>query len=506
MKNKIVTLEKSALSKKVTVSGSYTFNFESGYNNGAITGSDKADTIKVAGKGLTVTGGKGNDQITSSGNGNVFVYKTGDGKDVINNFSESDILSISGTADVTTSGSDVIFTVGTGKITLAGAADKNFTYKDSDGEHTYPPEDESDPTVKIIPSSYSGSSIKVSDEIITIDASALKKGIKIVGNGLDNSIVGGKGDDTIDGYTGDDTLTGGDGADVFTYMDGDGNDVITDYEQADKISIVSGAVNGISINRRDVVFDVGTYGEKITLTGAADKGITYIDAGGREHNWFNGNEVVTFNDKRSTVTLAKKYWKDNFDIADYGDYKTINAATVTQDLLVKGNENANNISGGHGNDTIYGGKGGDTLEGGDGADVFVYRKGDGKDTIVDYTAEDVIKIESGALSGNVVIKDNDVVFTVGVGKITVQNAAANGTKITIIDEDGKISTQSYGNIAWFLEDDDNFSTDSELSALVETKTYLSAAQIDSFGLSKEENFITYSVKNILRGEKIFEEI
>jgi hypothetical protein len=60
----------------------------------------------------------------------------------------------------------------------------------------------------------------------------------IAGNGGDDSIQGGTGDDTIDGGTGNDTIagganddviTGGEGFDTFTFNQGDGDDVITDF-------------------------------------------------------------------------------------------------------------------------------------------------------------------------------------------------------------------------------------------------------------------------------------
>ncbi|CAN7416836.1 hypothetical protein LJR219_002668 [Phenylobacterium sp. LjRoot219] len=49
-----------------------------------------------------------------------------------------------------------------------------------------------------------------------------------------------------------------------------------------------------------------------------------------------------------------------------------------------GRGGADTISGGRGNDTIIGGRGQDLLSGGPGRDVFVFRPGDGRDTILDF--------------------------------------------------------------------------------------------------------------------------
>ncbi len=308
MKNKIVTLEKSALSKKVTVSGSYTFNFESGYNNGAITGSDKADTIKVAGKGLTVTGGRGNDTLTSSGKGNVFVYNAGDGNDVIKNFSASDVLSISGTAKVSTSSSDVVFTVGKGKITLTGAAEEAITYEDKNGKHDYLNGERAivtnDETEVTVFSAFKDKTFDAADygsKIVTIDASTVKHDLEIIGNSKANKILGGK------------------GADIFVYYNGDGNDLITDYEQEDTI-VIKDSTAQISSKRKDIILTIGK--GKITLKGAADKSITYVDKNG-EHNfsanvaWFLEDENNFSTDNQlSDLIETKTYLPAQIDFVD----------------------------------------------------------------------------------------------------------------------------------------------------------------------------------------------
>ncbi len=131
-----ISLDGDELTKAVTVSGSFAYEI-SNYEDGAIVGSTGADSISVDGDEVTVTGGKGDDYIDlgTSSKGNRFVYKSGDGDDVIANFTNgTDILQIEGTVTAKQSGSDVIVTVKngttTGTITLEGFNEKTLTVYD----------------------------------------------------------------------------------------------------------------------------------------------------------------------------------------------------------------------------------------------------------------------------------------------------------------------------------------------------------------------------------------
>ena len=495
-------------------------------NDVAITANKKANRI-IGGDGNdTIIGGTGNDTLTGGKGSDVFVYASGDGNDLITDYAAEDIVSItSGTAKLATKNKNVIITVGNRKITLTGGAGKVITYVDTNGEKTYSQTGlttNADSTGVTLLSNYSAKAFdvnknsnvsKVAKTIKTIDASKVPHSLtitgndnlnKITGSSQDDSLVGnagadtilgGDGKDTINGGKGNDSLKGGNGADTFIYNSGDGDDVIVDYtEGEDIISIVGGATVGnitTSKNKKDVILPVGTgkNAGKITLKNAASQIITYRDKNGL-HTY---PQIFTTDGEK--ITLTKKFNKDSFNVDDYeGEYKTIDASAVIKGIEIIGNAKANLIFGGTENDTIYGGKGNDTLQGNSGADVFVYSSGDGNDVIVDYASEDKIKIAKGTINSHTV-KDKDVVFTIGSGKITVQSGA--GKKITIINEKGKSSTKTYtaADTAWFLEDDNNFTTDNELSELVETKTYLPTAQIDtSTTLFNDNSFITYSNK------------
>ncbi len=133
---KKISLTTAQLGKKVSVSGAYEYDFASDYSGAAITGSAAADDITVAGTGLSITGGKGDDSIDlGTGGGNVFIYASGEGKDVIADFTATDRLKITkGTPVVESEDSDVIVTVGAGSIRLTDAAGQTISILDSNNK------------------------------------------------------------------------------------------------------------------------------------------------------------------------------------------------------------------------------------------------------------------------------------------------------------------------------------------------------------------------------------
>ena len=94
------------------------------------------------------------------------------------------------------------------------------------------------------------------------------------------------------------------------------------------------------------------------------------------------------------------------------------------------------MNGGAGNDNV-------TLSGDAGGNIFSYTAGDGNDIIYKFNANDKIQI----LGTTVVkenIKNNDVVFKVGKGKITVRDAAKSDMTITLVESEDKIiSAKTY---------------------------------------------------------------
>lgn len=76
----------------------------------------------------------------------------------------------------------------------------------------------------------SRASIALPDHVEDLEFSRSDRWHTLEGNDLDNRITSGEGSQAIAGHEGNDTLTGGSGADSFGFFQGDGHDVITDFE------------------------------------------------------------------------------------------------------------------------------------------------------------------------------------------------------------------------------------------------------------------------------------
>lgn len=219
--------------------------------------------------------------------------------------------------------------------------------------------------------------------------------------------------------------------------------------------------------------------------------------------------------KNSLLTVDSSFKGETIDLANYTDIKKVNASKLTAGVEIIGNEKANSIKGGAGNDTISGnsgndtliggkgndeiygdggtnllkggkgkdtlyGGGNDTLVGGSGKDTFVYIGGGiGNTTITDYSEKDQIKITDGYIS-ETVQSGQDVVFKVGEGTLTVKNGAGKKIDVEeIFEEENFIS--------------ENSSTLADISEISEGADYL-AENTDYTSLTAEDNLLTYSDK------------
>ena len=402
---------------------------------------------------MTINGGKGGDKISLYGNGReaLLLYKNGDGNDSIEGFNETSTLSISGaTFSTTTSGNDIIVTVGDDEILLVGAADLSTV--NIVGE-------------KILSVTDKTKSPVVADaDVKIINAAKRTTAVKITGNALNNSIVGGsgkdyllggKGNDTLNGGAGNDTLKGGAGNDVFIYTAG--NDIISDWAAGDKISVGS-AISNVSLKGSDVVFTVGK--NTLTVKNGEDKKLAIINSKGKEYTTvISGAKTLSITNKTtSPVTLA----------ADVG---TADASKRTAAVKIVGNKldnmilggskadtifgeggndsivgNAGNdklyggfgadtLKGGAGNDTLIGGAGNDSLWGDAGADEFIYTSGGGADVIFGFDNKDTLTLDTDDFTAT--YKNSAVTLKFESGSVVLKEFTA--TSFHIGDDVYKIS-------------------------------------------------------------------
>ena len=224
-----------------------------------ITGNGLANKI-IGGEGSdTLYGAKGNDTLTGGDGADVFVYTAG--KDVITDYTAGDKISLNTAySNVTLNGSDVVFTIGKGTLTLKKAKGKTITLIDSKNKTSSLVMD-----TNLTLTNSNDAAVTVGAAVEKVDASKRTKAINIVGNDLNNSIsggtkndslyggagkdtlkgnkgndklygqagadklYGGAGNDTLWGGAGNDILYGNSGKDVFVYKPGEGTDKIMDY-------------------------------------------------------------------------------------------------------------------------------------------------------------------------------------------------------------------------------------------------------------------------------------
>ena len=192
-----------------------------------------------------------------------------------------------------------------------------------------------------------------------INATGNAQGNMLSGNGGANVLDGRDGDDLLRGYEGDDLLLGGEGNDRLD--GGAGNDRLVAGEGADFLD--------------------GGDGEDRMEGGNGDDTYVIDSAGDVAIEWFGfghgGHDTV-----EAGISWALG---DNFeDLVLLGD-GDLSATGNRLDNLIRGNDGDNLVVGAGGNDVLYGGAG---------ADRFVFAKGDGRDTIMDFATGDVLDMSA----------------------------------------------------------------------------------------------------------------
>ena len=449
--------------------------------NVSMDGGAGNDTIWNGGNYATIVGGTGNDSIYNGGSYVLFKYSSGDGNDKIYNWSANDTISITGGKySRSTVGSDVVLTVGSGKITLVGANGKTLNIKGTLDSGNVGATINNTLASKFLTGTSYADSIKNTGSKVTISTAT---GNDTINNNLghDTSVNAGAGNDSIYNYSDRTTILGGDGNDTLTnitwksyinsgagndrislsggyyyntvvggmgddtiygdtapqtfkYAQGDGNDKIYNWSANDTISITGGKYSRSSVGN-DVVLTVGT--GKITLVGANGKTLNIVGE-------YDPTRLILTNSSKAAVTLATAY--------DIGD-----ASSRTKAIKIVGNAKDNSILGGSKNDTLYGkdsddyivgnagddklygqddddtlwgGAGNDTLIGGDGYDLFVFSAG--KDLIYDYATGD--RISLGSAISKATVSGSNVVLTTGNGTLTVKGG--KNKKLSLITSTG----------------------------------------------------------------------
>lgn len=241
-----------------------------------VLGGSGRDTVNIWGKYLYVDAGAGNDNITFANDAENVTAYGGAGNDTIAVFGEKSTI-------YGGKGNDEIRVWQSAKnIAVFGDEGNDYIYVHSDAENVTvnggAGNDTIDfwaPTGKIITtgSDHTNTLGNVSALIVQGSGSA----DKIYVNTADYATVA---NTTIIGGKGNDTLCGTKGSDVFLYANGDGNDIIENYGGEDTIRLTSGSIKSYSVNRADLVLNIGS--GSITVKNAGNRAVTIVDAKGKK--------------------------------------------------------------------------------------------------------------------------------------------------------------------------------------------------------------------------------
>jgi Ca2+-binding RTX toxin-like protein len=329
-----------------------------------IRGTSGNDTLNGTFDPDTLDGGPGNDTLNGGGNSDTYIFGIGSGSDTISGESDSsatDTIKLVGLnpADVTLSRvvQDLAVTINsTGeKITVVG-----HFYGTGDGIE------------------------QIAFENGTVwNRATIQSEAWIRGTSGNDTLNGTFDPDTLDGGAGNDALNGGAGGDTYIFGVGSGIDTIgenSDSGATDTVRLVGLNPSDVTLGRsgNDLVVGINATGEQVTVVG-------------HFFGTFNGIEQIVFADQ--TV------W---------------NRADIALQAPVTGTSGNDSLTGTSGDDAFLGGLGNDYLQGNEGNDTYIFRLGDGQDTVADWGTSsdvDVLKFGPGILPGNVSvtgINSNDI--------------------------------------------------------------------------------------------------
>ena len=376
-------------------------------NAAYIAGSDGNDTISgTSGSDAEIRAGLGNDTLNGLAGSDTYVYRLGDGNDVITEI---------------TSGTDV--------DTLA-FADLNL----ADIRFERPSGNASDVVIRIL---HNGETLTLKNQFNqaggverisfadgtvlggndwSLDA-YLQSEVVIPGTSGNDTLAGTSGNDVFVGGLGDDRFNSGAGSDTYIYAAGDGNDYIDDESgsttDVDVLKLTDLNVGDVTFSRSGshVKFTVNSTGHVITL----DEQLYSATA-----NW--GIEQVQFADGTA--------W-DRDQIRDAA--------------WIRGTSGNDTLSGTSGNDTFFGDAGTDAISTGAGNDIIVFKPNFGMDTITDF--------QVGAGSADVLEFDSSL-FADFEAVLAAAAQVGNDTVITY-DADNAVTLKNVG-LAILHEDDVRF--------------------------------------------------
>ena len=353
-------------------------------DNALIDGGAGDDSIYNDGSNVTIDAGDGDDFINNNGN-NVSI-DGGAGNDSIDNWSSYAIISGG-------DGDDNIVNYCVDNVSIDGGSGNDFIVVNPLGsQDPTPPVPEPLPTLLLATddAQLAGSANSDSE---TYSSCALQKIM----------VIGGDGNDTIET---------GNGSDI-TIKAGAGDDIVSLSPYSSNVTVYGSAgKDSINVNSDYVYISGGNDNDKIIGNCYSSKLF-----GG------NGNDLISIGNKWFN-TISGGAGNDTINAG--GSEHSVNGGAGDDRISLTGDHLT--VMGGKGNDTIYG----DSAT----SHLYQYSNGDNDDTIYSWSSKDSLSITGGNWSS--VVSNNDVVFKVESGSITVKNA--KGKKLNVYSDTNSTPT------------------------------------------------------------------
>ncbi len=423
-----------------------------------LIGNANANILRAGDYGSTLDGGGGADKLYGGSGSDVFLYREGDGNDVVYSLDggQGDYVVLEGVTtleakNISESANKIVMTLGKQKLTLDNPKGE-VKFVDGDGKILYKmgvnlPEGVEYVKNKTAVTIAKGADVAVLDAgelfsaVKTVDATKFDKPIELIGNAQKNELWAGDYGSTLDGSAGDDKLYGGAGVDHFVYTAGEGADAFFSVEAQDIIDLSGATFDQLQLKEnRNAVTVTFTNDKKSKATINrlnADASVLFVTSDG-EFAYGSMPGGVTYNQNKTALNIGDPF-EGTIDVADYtASVVTIDGSSATNAIELIGNKKTKAMLGGTIETTLRGSTINDKFFGGTGKDWFVYNAGDGKDQIYNFdSSTDMISI-GGATVGvtDFVEKGKDIVLTVGKGTITLKDAP-RGT-IRVLHDGGAV--------------------------------------------------------------------
>ena len=333
---------------------------EGDIHNNVLVGSEGSDILKGGYGSDVLMGGHGSDTLVGGHDGDTYVWNLGDGDDRIVNSSsglgEEDVLRLGKgihpeNVEVERYGNTIRLRIGESGEVLTLSTDTSLNGN----------LDALDPELQIARVEFADGTVWSREYLLGVP-------VEIAGTDGDDVLEGSVGDDVLSGGRGADVMQGGRGSDTYVWRVGDGNDRIEDERTEDGTKdgknvlrlegVAPGGVNLVR-DRDSLVLEMRESGERIELL-----------------RWYNQLE-------RDRYRLHEIRFEDG-TVWTPEDVEGFEVGSRT----IKGTDGDDVLDGTGSDDFLEGLGGADVLRGGRGSDTYLWKPGDGDDTIIDPVSGD----------------------------------------------------------------------------------------------------------------------